>query len=110
MVAKRILLTAGLSVALLGGLLSAASAQTCGSSTDPQCRPAKSVSAKAPQKIAAKQQARAQRKAAKAQSKPRNAATASHAVMGGESSVALVAQAAVVARRSAASVAGAHGA
>lgn len=77
----RILLTTA-SVALFAGMIFASSAQACDSSADPNCRPAKSAAAKAPQRITP----------AKQRSKPRQSGTESRAVMSGESSIALVAR------------------
>jgi hypothetical protein len=91
MATARILLAAA-GIALFAGVSPAASAQACDSRSDPSCRPAQPAAAKLPQRITSAQPTRSVPKTSKAQSKPRRSGTVSHAVMSGESSIALIAR------------------
>ncbi len=87
----RILLTTAMSVAILSGLALAAPVQACDSRSDPDCAPAKSAATKSPQRIAPpQQQTRPVRKARKSQRAAQRSGTS--AIMGGESSIALIAR------------------
>jgi hypothetical protein len=91
MATARILLAAA-GIALFAGVSTAASAQACDSRSDPSCRPAQPAAGKLPQRITSAQPTRSVPKTGKAQSKPRRSGTVSHAVMSGESSIALIAR------------------
>ncbi len=87
----RILLTTAVSVAMLAGLALAAPVQACDSRSDPDCAPAESAATNSPQQIAPPQrQTRRVQKARKSQRAAQRSGTS--AIMGGESSIALIAR------------------